>query len=167
MAKFTLSPDDLERVAHDRYHHPCPQIQKRMEVLWLASHANLIQEAVAELAGVGLASVQRFLATYRREGLDAVQRRNYVGPASGFEPYTSTLEEHFRLHQPATVAEASEAITRLTGVRRGLTQVRLFLKAIGLAVPQGPGRSRQHRPARPGRVSGWYFETPAGPGRRG
>ena len=83
MAKFTLSPDDLERVAHDRYHHPCPQIQKRMEVLWLASHAKLTQEAVAELAGVGLASVQRFLATYRREGLDAVQRRNYVGPASG------------------------------------------------------------------------------------
>ena len=167
MPKFTLAPVDLERVAHDRYHHPCPQIQKRMEVLWLASHANLTQQAVAELAGVGLASVQRFLATYRRDGLDGVQRRNYVGPASGLEPHATTLEDYFRLHQPATVAEASEAIIRLTGVRRGLTQVRLFLKALGLAVPQGPGRSRQHRPASPGRVSGWYFATPAEQGGRG
>ena len=167
MAKFTLAPDDISRVAHDRYYHPCPQIQKRMEVLWLASHGKLTQAAVAELAGVGLASVQRFLATYRRDGLDGVQRRRYVRTGSELEAHATTLEEYFLQHPPATVAEASEAITRLTGVRRGLTQVRLFLKALGVALPQGPGRSRQHRPAGPGRVSGWYFETPAGPGRRG
>ena len=167
MAKFTLAPDDISRVARDRYHHPCPQIQTRMEVLWLASHGKLTQEAVAKLAGVGLASVQRFLATYRRDGLDGVQRRRYVRTGSGLEAHATTLEEYFLQHPPATVAEASQAITRLTGIRRGLTQVRLFSKALGLAVPQGPGRSRQHRPAGPGRVSGWYPETPAEQGYGG
>ena len=52
MAKFALAPDDVVRVAHDRYHHPCPQILKRMEVRWLASHAQPTKEAVAELLGV-------------------------------------------------------------------------------------------------------------------
>lgn len=164
MIKFTLAADDVSRVAHDRYYHPCPQIQKRMEVLWLASHAKLTQEAVAELAGVGLASVQRFLATYRREGLEGVQRRNYVRAGSELEAHATTLEEYFAKHPPATVAEASQVITQLTGIQRGLTQVRLFLKALGIPLSQSSGRARQHRPAGPGRVSGWYAETPAGSG---
>ena len=78
MAKFALAPDDVVRVAHDRYHHPCPQILKRMEVRWLASHAKPTQEAVAELAGVVVSHIHQ-----RTQADDAERPRSTAGAARG------------------------------------------------------------------------------------
>ena len=79
MAKFALAPDDFVRVAHDRYHHPCPQILKRMEVRWLASHAKPTQEAVAELAGVVVSHIhQRTQAADAEPGV-SVRRVRVAG----------------------------------------------------------------------------------------
>ena len=78
MAKFALAPDNVVRMAHDRYHHPCPQILKRMEVRWLASHAQPTQEAVAELAGVVVSHIHQ-----RTQADDAEPPRSAAGAARG------------------------------------------------------------------------------------
>ena len=33
MRAFTFSPDILAEIHHDRYHHPHPRVQRKMEVL--------------------------------------------------------------------------------------------------------------------------------------
>ena len=86
--------------------------------------------------------------------IDAVRRWDYCGQPSGLAPHAATLEDHFRRHPPATVADAQATIERLTGVRRGPTQVRQFLKKVGPRVPQGPRRAGQGRPGRPAAVPG-------------
>ena len=78
MAKFALAPDDVVRVAHDRYHHPCPQILKRMEVLWLASHAQPTQEDDAELLGVVVGHIHQ-----RTQADDAEPPRSAAAAARG------------------------------------------------------------------------------------
>jgi len=136
---------DLERIDHDRFHHPCPQIQKRMEVLRLAAYG-LKRPDIVRLSGLSRASVQRRLDEYRDGGLDAVTRWNYQGRPSPLQKHATDLKTHFEKHPPATVAEARRVIEEKTGVRRGLTQVRLFLKKTGLGVSQGPGRPGQGDP---------------------
>ena len=42
------------------------------------------------------------------------------------------LEADFREHPPATVAEAAARIQELTGIARKPTQVRQFMKALGM-----------------------------------
>jgi hypothetical protein len=37
MRAFTFGPDVLAEIRHDRYHHPHPRVQRKMEVLWLKS----------------------------------------------------------------------------------------------------------------------------------
>ncbi len=122
MRLLELTPDELERVECDRFHHPSPQVQKRMEVLRLADHG-LPQAQIAGLSGLSVATVQRHLAAYRRGGVEAVAERNYLGRANSLTPHAATLEAHFNEHPPATIAEAAEVIAEKTGVKRGPTRV--------------------------------------------
>ena len=139
MRPLHFSPDVLAEIEHDRFHHPLPQIQRRMDLLRLAAHG-LPRPDLIRLSGLSKATVQRRLDEYRDGGLDAVRRWHFRGRSNGLAPHTTTLETHFAQHPPATVADARAVIERLTGVRRGLTQVRLFLKktaAAGTARPAG------------------------------
>lgn len=153
MRRLDFPPPVLAQIEHDRYHHPCPQVQRRMELLRLAAHG-LPRADLLRLTGLSRATVQRRLDNYRDGGLDAVRRWAYRGQPNGLAPHAASLEDHFRRHPPATVADAQATIERLTGVRRGPTQVRQFLKKVGPRVPQGPRRAGQGRPGGPAAVPG-------------
>jgi hypothetical protein len=34
MRTITFTEEDRKALAHDRYHHPDPRVQRKMEVLW-------------------------------------------------------------------------------------------------------------------------------------
>ena len=127
MRAFTFSPDILAEIRHDRYHHPHPRVQRKMEVLWLKSRG-LTHADIAELADVSPRSVQRYLDEFAQGGLDRVRRLNWQGQACALDEHQPSLEDYFIEHPPRSTREAQEAIERLTGIRRGLSQVRAFLK---------------------------------------
>jgi transposase len=127
MRAFTFSPDVLAEMRHDRYHHPQPRVQRKMEVLWLKSRG-LTHADIAELADVSPRSVQRYLDEFEQGGLDRVRRLNWQGSACELDEHRPSLEDYFIEHPPRSAREAQQAIERLTGIRRGLSQVRAFLK---------------------------------------
>jgi transposase len=133
MRQFSFTAEDLKTIAHDRYHHPHPHVQRKMEVLWLKSH-DLPHEQIAALAGVSLRTVGRYLNDYLEGGLAQVRRCNWHGPTSALADHAQSLEEYFWDHPPRTTKEAAAVIAEQTGIKRGLTQVRAFLKyPLGLA----------------------------------
>lgn len=146
MRSVTFSADDLGAVAHDRYHHPDPLVQRKMEVLWLKHHGET-HERIATLAGVARSSVQRYLTEFLHGGLDQIRRCNYAGQTSALQAHRTSLDEYFRAHPPRSVRQAQELIRQRTGIQRGLTQVRRFLRRLGLeprkvaAVPIPPKRT--------------------------
>ena len=44
--QLTFTPEIQEALNYERYHHPVPLVQRRMEVLWLKSHG-LAHELIA------------------------------------------------------------------------------------------------------------------------
>jgi transposase len=116
-----------EAIAHDRYHHPDPRVQQRMEILWLKSH-NEPHWRIAELARVSRSTVQRALRIYAALGLDGVRSFGWKGQPSALTPHRTTIEQEFRQHPPHTAHEAARRIEKLTGVRRKVSRVRKFLK---------------------------------------
>jgi transposase len=127
MRQFSFTAEDVQAIAHDRYHHPHPHVQRKMEVLWLKHH-RLPHDQIATLAGVSLRTVQRYLDEYREGGLPRVRRCNGQGPHSTLAEHEQSLEEYFWDHPPRTTKEAAAVIAQQTGIRRGLTQIRRFLK---------------------------------------
>jgi transposase len=146
MRAVTFSETDLEAIRHDRYHHPDPRVQRKMEVLWLKHH-NLTHEEIAKLADVSRSTVQRCVTDYLEGGLAAVPPGSSAGPSSVLDAHRTSLEEYFAKHPPRSIKEAQHAIEQQTGIRRGKTQVRRFLKRLGMqprkvaAIPVPPNSS--------------------------
>jgi transposase len=127
MRAITFSPDDLRAIAHHRCHHPDPRVQQKMEVLWLKSHG-LSHDRIAAYAGVSRRTVQRYLRDYRTGGLDRLRRCRWHPPAGALREHEAPLEAYFGEHPPRSARHAQAVIEQQTGVRRGLTQVRHFLR---------------------------------------
>ena len=126
---LTFTPADLADLGAERYAHPDPRVQQRMEVLWLISQGET-QARCGQLAGVSKATVARYIAIFRRHGVAGLKVFQWVKPVGALDAHRVTLEAEFRERPPHTVAEAAERIEVLTGVRRKDTQVRVFLKKV-------------------------------------
>ena len=72
------------------------------------------------------------------------------GRTGSLEAHRELLAESFREQPASSVAEAADRIEQLTGIRRGLSQTRLFLKKLGLrwqrmaAIPVPPKSAAEH-----------------------
>jgi len=127
MTRLTFSEEDRQALHKERFEHPNPRVQQRLEVLWLVGQGLVYPEA-ARLAGVSQATVDRYVALYRQGGLEALRQFKWRKPTSELMQYRDSLEASFRRNPPHTVAEACQRIKEETGIERRPTQVRAFLK---------------------------------------
>jgi transposase len=127
MRTITFTPEDRQDLAHDRYHHPDPRVQRKIEVVWLKSHG-LNHDSIATYADVSRRTVQRYLDEYLEGGLPRLRRCPGNHPQSVLVDHEASLEEHSQKHPPRSTKQARAIIEQHTGVRRGLSQVRHFLK---------------------------------------
>jgi transposase len=147
MRRFTFTPEDLAALHYERYHHPHPRVQQRMEVVWLKSQG-LTHEDIARLAGVARRSVQRYLDDFAAGGVERLRRLAWPGKPNALAAHRESLEDYFLEHPPRSAREAQDAIEQQTGVRRGLTQVRAFLKKLSTSAGARSARSRPRRTPR-------------------
>jgi transposase len=133
-------------VNEERTSHPNERIREKMLVLWLL-HNGVTRQKAAEIVGVARATVQRYVAAFRAGGLDGLRQWNPNRPASEMAAYRELIRESFEKQPARTMAEACERIFQLTGLRRGPSQVRKFLKDLGLkfyrvrAIPVPPKKT--------------------------
>lgn len=153
MRRFQFTEEDCNVIAKERFFHPNPRVQRRMEILWLKLHGETHQR-IAELAGTSRRTVQRVLDIFAEGGLEAVRQFHEKGRVNALAPHRPSLEEEFRLRPPRIVAEACDRIEQLTGIRRQPTQVRLFLRdTLGLrwrkvaAIPVPPKKTVEEHAA--------------------
>lgn len=156
MAWFRIALTEAEQavVNAEREAHPEAHVRRKMLVLWLL-HCDLTRGKAAEVAGLGRATVQRYVAAYREGGLDGLRRWDVVGPVTALADHAEAIRASLTTTPVRTVAEACDRIEILTGVRRRPTQVRAFLAGLGFrwrrvrAIPVPPKRtSRTTSPTR-------------------
>lgn len=144
--RITLTDDESAVVNAERDTHPEAHVRRKMLVLWLL-HCGLTRETAARIAGLGRATVQRYVAAYRDGGLDGLRRWDVAGPVSDLAGYADAIRASLTTTPVRTAAEAGDRIEQLTGVRRKPTQVRVFLAGLGFqwrrvrAVPVPPKKT--------------------------
>jgi transposase len=124
---YSFGENVVEAILRERYHHPDPRVQERMQILWLKSQDET-HDRIAALANVSRSTVQRTLRIYAAKGLDGIRSFGWKGRPSALTPHQGTIEEAFRQHPPHTAYEASRRIEELTGVQRKPSRVRKFMK---------------------------------------
>jgi len=131
--QLTFTPEIQDVLNYERYHHPVPLVQRRMEALWLKSHG-LPHAQIAELVGVSENTVRDYFGLYAAGGVEKLKELNWYQPGSVLDEQITSLEAYFREHPPASVKEAQSKIEGLTGIQRSETQVREFLKKNSVCV---------------------------------
>jgi len=155
--RVRLTEEQQRIVNEERVAHPNLRVREKMLVIWLL-HCGATREKAAEIVGIGRATVQRYVAAFRAGGLDGLRQWNPHRPSSEMAAYRDLIRESFEKQPARTVAEACDRIFRLTGLRRGPSQVRKFLKDMGLKfqrvrmIPVPPKKTWQST-SRPKRLS--------------
>jgi transposase len=144
--RIQLTEEQQRIVDEERSSHPNLRVREKMLVIWLL-HSGLTRQKAAEIVGVGRATVQRYVVAFREGGLDGLRRSNVNRPVSEMAAYRDLIRQSFEERPACTVAEAGERIFQLTGLRRGPSQVRKFLKDLGMkwqcvrAIPVPPKKT--------------------------
>jgi transposase len=128
-----ISPEDLKEINYERYRHPVPLVQRRMEALWLKAH-DLPHAQIATLVNISENSLRDYFRLYEEGGLEKVKEVLWYQPESELNGHVVSLEAHFQANPPASIKEAQSEIEALTGIKRSETQVREFLKKNSISV---------------------------------
>jgi transposase len=130
--KIQFTEAEIKQLDYERYHHPHPRVQRKMEALWLKSQGASHQD-IYKYAGISANTLCQYLRDYQSGGIEQLKQLNFYHPNCDLCQFQSTLAEYFRQTPPATVNEARAKILELTGINRSPTRVRHFLKALGLS----------------------------------
>ena len=130
--RIKLTDEERKIVLAERDGHPEACVRRRLQVLWML-HCGVTRQEAARIANVARSTVERDVSRYRSGGLEALRSsgREYR-PTSELAQHTEIIRQSFEQQPVRSMAEACHRIKELTGLERGQTQVRSFLKSIGL-----------------------------------
>src|SRR3984957_6357873 len=133
MAWFRVHLDEEQQriVNEERVAHPDLRVREKMLVLWLL-HCGATRDEAAKIVGVSRTTVHRYVVAFRAGGLEGLRSSNHPRPQSAMASYRELIREAFEKQPVHTIAQACDRIFELTGLRRGPSQVRTFLKDMGL-----------------------------------
>jgi transposase len=131
MIHVDFAPEDIEALHHERFHHPHPRVQEKMEAVYLKSQG-LLHKEICRLTRISENTLRSYLRQFQEGGVERLKRLDFAKPVSEMAEHREALEEYFRKNPPRSTGQAAADIERLTGIRRGLTQVRKFLTGMGL-----------------------------------
>jgi transposase len=94
------------------------------------------RKRIKAVFGASDVTLVKYGSALREEDLERIFEQKYNRPQSELEAYRKQIEEAFETNPPATRREAAVAIERITGIKRGLTQIGKFLKK-GTKKPRG------------------------------
>jgi len=131
MIKIEFTEAEKKALSYERYHHPHPRVQRKMEALWLKSQA-ITHKEICRLTGISKPTLCSSLKDYSEGGIEKLKEINFYQPQSDLVKHTQTIEGYFPDNPPASIKEAMAKIEELTGIKRSETQIRHDLKSIGM-----------------------------------
>jgi len=131
MILIDFNDEEIEVLKYERYYHPHPRVQRKMEALLLKSQG-LSHKQICELTSISANTLRHYLRAYIEGGADKLKEINFYRQQSKLLEHKKTIEDYFREHPPSTIKEAMAKIEELTGIKRSPTQIRKFLKTIGM-----------------------------------
>jgi len=130
MIKIEFTDEQINELERERFNYPEPRVQRKLEVLYLKSQ-NLPHKMICSLCKISNVTLAEYLKQYRDGGINRLKLNLYKGKENLLASHAESLEEYLHKHPPRSAKEAQALIEEKTGIKRCLTQVREFLKAIG------------------------------------
>ena len=129
--RLEFTEETIKELRYERYHHPHPRVQRKMNVLYLKSQ-EIAHKDIKRLEQISENTLLGYLREYQEGGVERLKEIRFHSPTTELEQHRTTLEAYFQEHPPASVKEASAKIEELTGIKRSPGRVRIFMRKIGM-----------------------------------
>jgi transposase len=127
MLQLKIQQSDLQSIAEGRYTQLHQRVMQKYEALWL-KHCGLSNQLICKILGICNNTLLSFYKQYNEGGLERIQEIKFHHPKSELSEFSGSIEKYFEENPPKSISEAAAKIEELTGIKRGETQVRKFLK---------------------------------------
>jgi transposase len=129
MLNVQIKSSDIPLLCLQRYDHPHPRVQKKMEALYLKG-IELSNRQICKILNITNNTLLKYFRQYMEGGIEGLKEVKFYRPQSDLREFSGTIEQYFLEHPPHSIREASAKIKELTGIDRKETQVRKFLKSL-------------------------------------
>lgn len=131
MLRLKFTEELIEELRHERYHHPHPRVQRKMNVLYLKSQG-IPHKEIKRLEQISENTLLGYLREYQEGGIERLKKINFRRQTSELEEHRNTLEAYFRENPVASAKEAAARIEELTGIKRSPRRVLVFMRKLGM-----------------------------------
>ena len=118
--------DEFEKNEHHR-------VRRKMLALYLKS-LEFQHQDIERICRISRPTLANYLKDYKEDGIKKLKEIKFYQPKSELKAHEDELKKYFDQHPPANSNEAKEKIKELTSIERSPTQIRNFLKNIGMKI---------------------------------
>jgi transposase len=111
--------------------HPHPCVRVKALILILKSQ-KIPHHKIARIANVSENTVRQCFKAYQQGGIKRLETLNFRKPQSRLQPFEDQVKNYFKETPPSTINEACAEIGKITGIFLKNTQMRAYIKSIGL-----------------------------------
>ena len=117
MIKIEFTESEKQALQRERFNHPHPRVQMKMEAVFLKSQ-KLSNQMICTIADISENTLRNYLKDYKEGGIEKLKEIKFNQPKSELEKHKETLEACFRKTPPATINEAVDRIDLLRESKR-------------------------------------------------
>lgn len=132
MIKVSFTQEQIDELHFEKLNNPNPRFRVKMEALLLKSNG-LAHHTIQEICQISSVTLTTYIKQYAQGGIERLKLNLHKGKPNELKNHAEDLKEFFANNPPTSTKKAAKDIEEKTGIRRGLTQVREFLKSIGLS----------------------------------
>ena len=114
------------------YDNHSPKSSKRLALFALLISECMDIKTISRVVGVSERQVRNYRSIYEKQDNSALTSNTRYRPVSMLKDYEDIIREDLLTSPVATTAEACERIENLTDIKRSPTQVRKFMRDLGL-----------------------------------
>ena len=131
MIEINLSVNEsaLLRDLHQNHIHPV--IRQRAHVILLRSR-KIPNDQVSIISGLGETTIINYVHQYIEKGISWVTTLNFRKPVSQLQSFDAEILAYFEKNPVSTISQACKEVAKLTGVTVKNTQMRAYLKKLGI-----------------------------------
>jgi transposase len=131
MLQMEFTAEERDQLYHETFYNPDPELRKKYATVYCKALA-LSHQEIGRFVRASQPTVRRRLKDYKAGGLAQLATVNRYTPTSELAAHREALAAEFQARPPQTINAAAERIAEKTGLCRKPTQVRQFLKSLGM-----------------------------------
>src|SRR5215210_4019558 len=100
LTKLEISSGELARLNYERYHYPCPLVQKRLHSIYIKAISGLSNKDVGNLTDAHRNSISEWVNLYQQGSMEALLKVNHGSNKSLLEDHSANIAELFAKEPP-------------------------------------------------------------------